>query len=956
MSFIEKDSRWIDSLGAQCLIYEHRSTGCEVVHIKNEDPENLFAYMFRTPPYDSTGLPHIMEHTVLCGSRRYPLKDPFASLLKTSLNTFMNAMTSLDRTYYPASSSVEKDLFNLMRVYGDAVFFPLLRKEMFRQEGVRVEFSEDASPRFQGVVYNEMKGVYSDKDSIVARACVRSLFEKGPYAYDPGGDPNVIPSLSYNAFVDFHRRYYHPTNTCLFLYGNIETEKYLKFFEQRILSSFVRGQAASLRHRTFHRGSDAVHEISYPAQHSDQKNTIVKNWLLKLNNDVHSLDTARMVGELLIGNTSSPLYRELLESRYGKAITAVSGIDFDLYEPIFSVGLDEVEEENKEAVLDKIQSILVEIRDKGFDPDHVESIIAHTELNDREVRKGHREGLRLMRRVSRAWAYNSDIVPFLETNKRIEWLRSEYSRNPGIFQDWVDEFLLENNHTSVVLCRPDQEKIKKDLEEEETRLTSLVLKSEHDLREDASAVFALQSTPEAKRNIDKMPKLLRSDVPKEIRKYDVEQGDAPVWNIRQDLFTNQMHYVVISFESSGIPDELLIYIPLLMGLFDECGTKSFSSEQLQRNIDTYTTGIHTSAGCMLHRITGHLHHHFFIKTGFHTDNLDMVVRMCQELLTSIDVSQHSRIRETVEEMIIDMSNSLVRAGHIHAMYRADRQTSPVAEVEELWYGITQLEHIRRCAEDIGSVTQALRSLIETLFVSSRMKVSSVQGSADRDSINKFIQRITMILPEGTDPISTRVRLSIRSGMTEIIEIPSQVSFNALSLRGMKRTDPLYPASLMLSRLLSAEYFWKHIRMKNGAYGAFAVPKGSEGIYTFVTYRDPNIDDTFAIFGEALEYYMNKQLGEEEIDGTLFSVLGSEFRSVPPYQAVNEAFHYALSGIDDEFRQTIHNGILAVKPADVKQVAKKLHQAFNTANRVVISGKEIIERSEYKTMKRTVVTL
>ncbi len=953
MSYILKQSAFIESLNATCSIHEHRATGCQIVHINNSDPENLFAYMFRTPPHDSTGLPHILEHTVLCGSQRFPLKDPFAYLAKTSLNTFLNAMTFPDRTVYPASSAVEKDLFNIMKVYGDAVFFPLLRREMFRQEGARIQFDEDGNPRLQGVVYNEMKGVYSNKEAIANRACMRSLFETGPYSYDSGGDPREIPFIGYDHFVDFHRRYYHPSNACIFLYGNIDTERYLDFFERNILSSFLRGQATKLSYATPRRETPTIYEVGYPAQSKEQQHSIIKNWLLPTEDDVVNLDTAHLVSELLVGNTTSPLYRALLESGLGKAVSSATGLSADQYESMFAAGLDEVSADNFDAVLDCIDTTLQSIREKGFDVKHVESLIAHTELQNREVRGGSAQGLHLMQKVAYAWTYNRDVVSMLETNKRIADLRAQTVSSPQRLQDWITEQLIENLHTGIVYCKADTQKIQKDEADEQARLEKLLEQRSKEFQEDEYALLAVQNASENKRSLQKMPTLHRSDVPKDIRRYDAVVHEDPCWQLEQQLFTNGVQYVHIGFDAADIPIHLLHYLPLLSAIFTECGTKLYSPETLNRLMDQYSTGIYTSISCDMHAITHQICPYFFVKTGFLVEHTASMNTLIQELLLHVDFQQHDRIRETMQEMITGFTSSLIQRGHLHALYRANRFLSPVADLEEQWHSVTQLQHLQDAYADMESTESSLRELYQVLFTRSRMKISLGHEETNKENAQLFVKEISESLPSSIPvPKGTKITHKVQYGHLEAIETPSQVSFNALTMRGIEHTSPLYAASLVLSQLLTTDYLWEQIRMRNGAYGAFAIPKGIENTFSFASYRDPHLDATFAAFTEALVQYSRTPLSAKEIDQALFGLLGSELRTIAPNRAVGIAFHYALHGISDDFRQHVRESVLEVKPEDVQQVAEQLKkEAQQTANRATVSGPGQLDASALQNIVR-----
>ncbi|MEA1910296.1 MAG: insulinase family protein, partial [Spirochaetota bacterium] len=376
--------------------FKHNKTGLELFHLHNDDTENLFSFSFKTPAYDNSGVAHILEHSVLSGSEKYPVKDPFMSLMKGSMNTFLNAMTYPEKTVYPAASPVEKDYFNMMSVYADAVFFPLLKKEVFHQEGHRLEFDEDGNLKIVGIVFNEMKGAYSDHDSIVGEWCYRSLLPDTQYCYDSGGEPEAIPDLSYEQFKKYHETYYHPSNCKVFLYGNIPSEKQLGFLDEKFLNTFEFKEVNTEIREQIRWEKPSFMELTSPLTENEDprgKSTIAVNWLMNSIGNPLDLLSLEVLSEILLSNTGSPLYKSIIDSGLGEDISPVSGLETDVRELIFSVGIRGTDPDKKEPFEKLIENEFKKLVEKGLPSDTVKGALKRVEFRNREIKGGAPFGL-----------------------------------------------------------------------------------------------------------------------------------------------------------------------------------------------------------------------------------------------------------------------------------------------------------------------------------------------------------------------------------------------------------------------------------------------------------------------------------------------------------------------------------------------------------------------------------
>ena len=438
----------------------HIDTMMDVLHIIADDPENLFAFIFRTPPKDDTGVAHIVEHAVLAGSQRFPVKEPFVHLLKGSMNTFLNAFTFPDKTAYPASSLVEKDFYNLMSVYGDAVFHPLMRKETFFQEAYHYEFVDPGDTkkglRLVGVVYNEMKGAYADHDSIVGRISYQSLFPNTVYGLDSGGDPTSIPDLAYENFLDFQRQYYHPSNCRMFLYGNIPTEKHLRFLQNQYLHTFSQANVQSEIEEQMRWNAPKTVKKSFPIQKEDQiehKTSVVLNWLTVSISEHLQVHTLQILSEILIGNAGSPLRKALVESGLGEDISPASGLETELKEVVFSIGLRGTEVDHVGAIEELVLRTLTKLRKDGIDEKTLQAAIHKVEFRNREITGGGAPyGLRVMRRAIRGWLHGLAPEDTLRTVNWMDQLKEICSNDSKYLPNCIQKFFPKSpqNHSSRI--------------------------------------------------------------------------------------------------------------------------------------------------------------------------------------------------------------------------------------------------------------------------------------------------------------------------------------------------------------------------------------------------------------------------------------------------------------------------------------------------------------------------
>ena len=579
--FRVKRTREVPEYKSRGILLEHQVTGCQVYHLVNEEPENLFAYVFKTPPRDSKGTSHIIEHSVLSGSRRFPIKDPFVALMKGSMNTFLNAMTYPDKTVYPASSTVEKDFFNLLEVYTDAVFFPLLRREIFHQEGRRVELDANLNPSIEGVVYNEMKGNYSNHESIVGEWSYRLLFPESVYRFDSGGEPSAIRDLGYDEFVEFHRQWYHPSNCKIFLYGNIDTAKILGFIEEHALSEFSKLEVdASITHQPRWSAPISMDRTS-PLAEGDSpvgKASITLNWLTIMIDDPYSVLALEVLDEILLGNPGAPMHKLIVESGLGEDLSPVSGIDTNTMEVVFSFGIRGSDSEKKDSfeklVLDELERLTVD----GIPRDVIEGALRRVEFRNREIKGGVPFGLRLMGKSLRGWLHDSEPESTLEFEPWMEKLKKD-AEYEGYFEKLIRTSFLENVHRATVIVTPSENHAKEELEEfsawAESTKKGLTEENVKEIQEDLKGWSHFQETPDKPEDLDRVPCLSIEDAPRKVEGIDTKELEIKqVQTYTLDQFTNGIVYIDISFDIVDLETKLLKVLPLLARCV--CGVDRYS--------------------------------------------------------------------------------------------------------------------------------------------------------------------------------------------------------------------------------------------------------------------------------------------------------------------------------------------------------------------------------------------
>jgi Zn-dependent M16 (insulinase) family peptidase len=868
----------LPELEARGVWARHVKTGVEVFHVVNEDRENLFAFAFATPPEDNTGAAHILEHSVLCGSEAYPLKDAFLVLAQGSLQTFLNAWTFPDRTVYPASSVNEQDYFNLMGVYGDAVFRPLLSEWTFLQEGVRLGFSAGEAPgggglEYTGVVYNEMKGAYSSLDAYAGLWSSRALLPGTPYDFESGGDPEFIPDLSWEGLKGFHRSRYAPGNCRVFLAGNIPTEKQLAFLDERFFAS---GEAASRRpspiSRTPRWTSPRSFRIPCPAG-GESKPTALLSWLCGDILDNEENIALGALTEILLGHDGSPLTRRLVESGLGEDLSPASGLEGEIRETLFCAGLRGVEAGKEAAVEALILETLGRLAEEGIPPEEIEAALLGMEFSNREIRRsGGPWSLVWMRRSLRSWLHGGTPWQSLLFAPGFEALRQKITPHDrgrgrtGYFEGLIKKYLLDNPHRAFIVIEPVEGYLEKKEEELAARLRekegSLSEEEKKAIREKNAELTAVQEKADSPETLALIPHLSRRDLSPEIERVPRSLWDAGgVPALTHELYTNGISYADLAFPLDILPPEDYPWLPFFSRAVVSVGLPGMDyagvSSLLARTAGGFTASLETSSAVQgtpralpcpggVFDLTGRDWIIYRLKAL--DEKMGPAMELARRLITEADFSDPRRIRDLVLEMKNEGDASIAPAGHSYASGRSGRRFSRSRTVDEIWNGLGQIEFVHRLAEmDLREIILKLGEIRDTLARKGGLLVNLTGSAGALEASLGFLGQGF----RGFGPPRPRRSAESFSGLLpgpaasssgrgEVYLSPSlQVGFAALSFSAAPYGSPEHTAELVLAHGLSTGALWEDIRMKGGAYGAFAHPDGLEGVFSFSTYRDPN---------------------------------------------------------------------------------------------------------------------
>ncbi len=860
------ERRRIDDLNSESFIMRHKKTGARVALLSNDEENKVFAIGFRTPPRNSTGVAHIIEHTVLCGSRDFPVKDPFVELVKGSLNTFLNAMTYPDKTVYPIASCNDADFQNLMNVYLDAVFYPNIYKtdKIFKQEGWHYEMEDENDDlTINGVVYNEMKGAFSSADDVLSREIQNSLYPDTTYGIESGGDPDVIPELTYEEYLDFHRKYYHPSNSYIYLYGNMDMAEKLDYIDRVYLSNFERIEVDS--EVELQKPFDKPREVrkSYPVLPDDE---LSQNTYLSYNCSVGStLDKKLYIAfdildYALCSAPGAPVKKALIDKGIGQDV--YSEYDNGIRQPVFSIVAKNADPDQKEEFLSTIREVLRDQVENGIDKKALLAGLSYDEFKYREADFGRfPKGLLYGLQVLDSWLYD-DAKPWInvEANETFAELKKEAEGR--YFEELTEKYLLNNNHASVVILEPERgltEKKDEALRQKLKAYKNSLSKDEiADIVTQTRQLKEYQDMEDDPEDLAKIPLLTLADMKKEADKFIYELREEDGNSILfHDVFTNGIMYLDFVFDMQNVDAALLPYASSLKKVLGMLNTANYEYGDLYNEINIKTGGIsgaistYTDSEDVSRFVTK-----FEISVKVLHENMHSAFELVREILTSTRFDDVKRLREIFSEQYARLQTDLASSGHQSSALRAMSYVSPAACVSDNVSGIGYFRHLEKLNKALGS-KEGAQDLVDKLVSLSRQIFRHENLLVDLTCTEKEYTGVAGEVKEFASSLYTcdadKSKLSIvPARRNEAFKTAGQVQYVCRAGNFAKKGLKYHGALRVLKVMMGYDYLWKNIRILGGAYGCMS-SFAKNGDSAFVTYRDPHLKNSVDVFEKAADY-------------------------------------------------------------------------------------------------------
>jgi len=935
----------------------HEITGAKLIHLENDDPNNLFAVAFPTTPQDSTGVAHILEHTALCGSKDYPVRDPFFSMIKRSLKTFMNAFTASDWTMYPFSSQNQKDFYNLMGIYLDAAFHPRLTELNFSQEGHRVEFETADDPStdlvYKGVVYNEMLGAMSQPSQVMQRNLLKALFPSLTYRHNSGGEPEDITSLTHQQLKEFHQHHYHPSNAFFYTYGDLPLGEHLKKIEEDVLQHFepiVVHTAVPNEVRYQH---PERFEFTYPldeAEDDGAKSQFALAWLTTDIKDSQEVLMLELLNLVLLGHSGAPLRKALLESKLGKALADGTGFENEIRECTFCVGLQGAKPADFEAIEALVMKTLADVVQEGINEEAVESALHQMEMDTREITGGHYPySLNLLFRFFGPWVHGGDPVTALDFDQAIDSLKQKIAE-PGYLVQKIQEYFIDNPHRVAMSLVPDTTLEKRQAAKQKEALAKKKASlSEAETKQVVDRALELQALQEEEEDLSVLPTLHVSDVPKTIPTQaavlnGLDGRDVCIY----EGATNQINYVQCRFKLDGLTDDERSFLPLVGNLLTQTGKGDLSYEQMAAEVTRYTGGISASPSLSTDLAGEPLSESLVVGSKCLTRNLGQMFRLLKKVLTEFRFDEIDRIVTLLGQRSNNLSNSVIGSGHQYASLQACRLFSTSTRIDSLYDGISQVHFLRDLVKlDPSALSEKLKpflGLLSKVFVQDRLSVFALGSVGSVDSLSSEINGLFDYLPEtSTGWGATNLEPQDTKYVQEAWLTTTPVSYVVRSFKTPTYLHPDAPLLTVLSYLLRAEFLHTEIREKGGAYGGMAGYNSHEGIFTMMSYRDPQLSNTLEVYDRVLDWLNKTELTASQIEEAVLQCISSMDTPQSPMGKAISEYNNLKKGKTMAHRLAFRERVLGATAADLVQVANRWLTGENSV--AVVSSQAALDRDQ-----------
>jgi presequence protease len=936
--------------------YRHVKTGAELLSLVNGDENKVFGVSFATPPLDSTGVAHILEHSVLCGSRKYPIKEPFVELMKSSLNTFLNAMTFPDKTCYPVASQNVQDFYNLIDVYLDAVFFPRLTPHVFQQEGWHYELdAPDAPLTYKGVVFNEMKGNYSSPDTMLHELSQQSLYPDITYGLDSGGDPKHIPDLTYEQLKAFHERHYHPSNAKLFFYGDDDPDQRLRLlgacldeFNRIVVDAKVPLQPRFTAPKRLTRAYAAGPAVEQPGELS-KETMLTMNWMLDEAADVESALALGMLEQILIGTPAAPLYKALIDSGLGQGL-AGGGLDDALRQPMFSIGLKGIDPVHADQIERLIIDTVSTLADQGIDPLTVASALNTVEFHLRENNTGaFPRGIAFMLRALGSWLHGRDPLSPLAFEVPLAAIKKQVAGGDRYFERLLKRHVVDNRHRTVLVLEPDPDMAEREAQEERARLDAvragMTARDLQGVVEATRTLRQIQEQPDPPAALATIPTLTLSDLPRANKLIPCEVASLSDTRVLyHDLFTNGIVYIDVGFDLHILPPELLPYVPLFGRALIETGVGEDDFVRLSQRIGRSTGGIWpqrwsstvaggTNAAAWLN-----------LRGKALPDQTHELLSILRDILGRARLDNRGRFQQLVLEEKAALESRLVPAGSSYVDRRLRAGLYEADWADEQMGGVSYLFFVRKLADDAQTNWEGVQAALE------RIRAILVNSAAMLCNVTAEAAHWAQVKPQLADFLSGLPRTPATAAPWRIADGPrSEGLIIPTKVNYVGKGADLYGAGikpsgthLVARRYLRTTWLWDKIRVQGGAYGGQCMFDRHSGGFTFVSYRDPNLIATLDTYDRTAGFLSSADLDPAELTRNIIGTIGEiDSYRLPDAKGFASMQRY-LIGDSEEARQRMREEILSTTAADIREFAGAMADVAAHGRVVVLGSEQAIE--------------
>ncbi|HAE60089.1 MAG TPA: peptidase M16 [Anaerolineae bacterium] len=951
MTFTLLQERTIPEIASTAKLYRHDKTGARILSVLNNDENKVFGITFRTPPQSSNGIAHIMEHSVLCGSRKYPVKEPFVELIKGSLNTFLNAFTYPDKTCYPVATTNLKDFYNLIDVYLDAVLYPLIPEHTLQQEGWHYELENPDDPLvFKGVVFNEMKGALSSPDDLLGELSQQSLYPDTPYGLNSGGDPAIIPDLSYAEFKNFHETYYHPSNAYIYFYGDDPEPERLRILDEWLNAFEQKDVRSSLPLQPHWTAPKRIVQPYDSGDSDDAKAYITVNWLMPESTDPETTLSLSILSHILLATPASPLKKALLDSGLGEDVTG--GYQEELRQGFFSAGMKGVQRGDLEKVENVIQTTLAKLARNGLDPETVAASINTIEFHLREQNTGRfPRGLFLMLNALTPWLYDADPLAGLAFEAPFKAVKNQA---PGYFAGLIQKHLLDNPHKTTLHLIPDPGEGQRKEAAEAERLAQvkaqMTPKQIQKLIADVETLKLRQETPDSPEALATIPALKISDIDPKIKTIPIEIGQlGGAKLLTHDLPTNGILYLDLGFDLHPLPAELLPFIGLFGRVLLQMGTTTQDYVALTQRIGKSTGGIRPATLTATIRESRDSALYFFLRGKATTDKAQELLDILKDVLLSAKLDNRERFKQIVLEEKAGAEAGLIPGGHIVVKNRLSARFSEADWAAEQISGLENLFFLRKLAEEIDKDWSAVLGKLETLrrllVNRAAMIVNVTLDSASLATLHPALAALIEAIPVESRKSNVKPAFDFRpSTKNEGLTIPAQVNYVGKGANLYALGYEPDGSVNVIRNYLGTTWLWEKVRVQGGAYGGFSTFDMTSGTFSFLSYRDPNVLATLENYDNTVKFLRDLELSESELTKTIIGTIGELDAYLLPDAKGWTSLVRHLTHYTDDIRQQIRDEVLSASVTDFKRFAEILAMVAEKGEVVVLGSADAIEKA------------